>query len=221
MAYDTGRFNHRADPQPGDGRRAALLERVRDFVGASKPLWRLPERLAAGPQLVRSARAGATPAAGRVAAYIADCAERSIMRQTGHCSVQMVLLQAPLQHARAEYLDQCMLFSRRATIGWPAFARELVEQSQQPQTAAVVGTGFHEMVAPQVIPSLGPQANRIRRRARLGRAASIWPELLALRAADALHAIFAHKLAGELEQRGDTPVAIAVILTGQSDNSPE
>ena len=82
-----------------------------------------------------------------------------------------------------------------------AFAGELIDQGHQPELAAIVGLGLHEVVAPHVIASLRPEPD----------AGSIvepepaaWPLFFGyfkpLTAPDPLHAIAAHVPPGIVQQ---------------------
>src|SRR5215472_16635454 len=100
-----------------------------------------------------------------------------------------------------------------------ALTGELIDHGQQAQAAAVLRACIYKVVAPDVILSLGPQANarpivepQSSTRFLLGR------NFEPLAPPDALHTVFAHLPSGHLQQRRDTAIPIAAVLARQCHN---
>jgi hypothetical protein len=124
-----------------------------------------------------------------------------------------------LKHALAQQLDHVCAIQASCHADRQTFSRELVDHSQQPQTAAIVRARIDEIVAPDVVRVFRAQPDaasiiepKSSPRPLLGR------NFQSLTTPDALHAIFADTPTGDLEQRSDASVAKAAVLAGQGDN---
>ena len=95
----------------------------------------------------------------------------------------------------------------------------LIDQIQHPHRPSIVGSGAHEVVAPDMVGTLRAQPYA---RPIVEPQAPSW--LLLLRylqpfaTPDALDSILAHLPAGSLEQRRDPAISITAILTGKRND---
>jgi len=124
-----------------------------------------------------------------------------------------------LKHTVAQHLDYMRTVQPPRHPDRQALACELVDHREQPQATAVVRARFDKIVAPDVIGSLGtqPDARSVvepqpSSRLLFGRNLQPFPP------PDTLHSIFANVPARFFEQRSNAPVAVAAVLTGQSDD---
>jgi hypothetical protein len=102
-----------------------------------------------------------------------------------------------------------------------ALARALVDQVQQSHRPSVMGESAHEIVCPDMVAVLWPQAHA---GAVVEPKPPAWLLLLrhlqTLAAPDSLYAILAHLPARLLELDGDTSISIPAIRAGQRDDGP-
>jgi hypothetical protein len=100
-----------------------------------------------------------------------------------------------------------------------ALARVLIGDAERLRGTAVVGLFGHEVVGPDVVSMLGPQADA----GSIGEPEAAAPrlpgrDLEALSPPDALHALGVHVPAGHLQEAGDALVAVAAKAARQTDH---
>lgn len=93
-----------------------------------------------------------------------------------------------------------------------AFPGELIDQRHQPDFAAIVGLGLHQVVGPDMVAALRSQPDDPSLSHNRPRGFCFQGTFSPLAAPDALDPLRAHIPARLVEQLGDPPVAIAPIL---------
>src|SRR5579883_3081285 len=124
-----------------------------------------------------------------------------------------------LEHRVSQRLNHVITVESSGDADRQAFARELIDQSQEPQTAAIVRARLHKIVAPDMVGLLRPQSNarsvvepQSPPRFLFGR------NLQALAPPDPLYPVLAYLPPRHFQQRGDPPVPKASVLAGQGDD---
>jgi hypothetical protein len=143
----------------------------------------------------------------------------SFATNSGPLSERIFFRDSSEQHHVRECFDHFIPPKPSGHTDRQTLPRVFIDQRQHPQRSSVVRHRAHEVVAPNVIRTLRPQPHT---RPVVQPQPTARPLFLRhfqpLATPDALHPIFAYLPASTLQQRRNSPVAVAPVFTGQRND---